>query len=580
MKKIGKIYFFLFVLVSSLVYCESLDIQLYSADGTKLKTALIGVPFFVDIILRDSDKNYSELTVDGLDKLKLLNNKPEEKIESLTINGKHFKTRRFIFHVMAEKAGTFIIGPAKFKENNNLWSKTVKLQVKSGNNNQNEKIQCILKLESEKVYIGQKVSFTIKFLTLDSEVKFKNIELPEWENIRIISLEEAKHYTESVNGKNAFITEFRGSLVADKIGDFLLLPIKARYLVKTKTISNFFLSSFFSNQKIKELYSNSINLKVLPLPYHPNNIDAVGKFKNFNLTVDPKETYQFQPISLTLSVEGFGVLEDIKHPKLKLPKSFKVYESSSSIKKSDTGLYDIKSFEYILQPLNDGELEIPEQIFTFFDFDTKEFKILRTEPLKINIKKNLNKDLNYKNKNEDFLNEESLDQEKDSDLGQIIDFLKHNIKEQIYIPWFLFFLLIGLPILLYFIVFIAQLFVKLKRKKYSLLSKYILKDACKKLYYSFKKGCSNNWYDIIKQSLSLFLTGKKIILSDDDIVDYLKKYKYYPELIQKYQSLNYDLLRCTFYNCDNLNNQEKEKLFQELILWIKNLKDATNNEKK
>ncbi|MGE5581407.1 MAG: hypothetical protein ACM3X9_02595 [Bacillota bacterium] len=147
-----------------------------------------------------------------------------------------------------------------------------------------------------------------------------------------------------------------------KAGVFALGPIKQRcYLV---TENN------FSKRRVMEVSSKKIILKVLPLPASGRPADFSGAVGQFQLSVSiasPRAT-QGEPITVELTVSGYGNLQTAAAPVLQNSGGLKAYSAEKVIAGSSrTDWRDQVTFEQTIIPLDNRLKQIGPYNFNFFD---------------------------------------------------------------------------------------------------------------------------------------------------------------------------------------------------------------------
>ena len=109
---------------------------------------------------------------------------------------------------------------------------------------------------------------------------------------------------------------------------------------------------------------------------------AVGQF-DFAATVSPIQARVGEPITLTLSVDGVGTLDDIGPPKIErireVVDGFKTYEATEE--STSTG----RRFSYSLRPLKAGIESFPPVEFSYFDVDKEEYVSISTDPIPVTV---------------------------------------------------------------------------------------------------------------------------------------------------------------------------------------------------
>ncbi|MCF7899685.1 BatD family protein, partial [Candidatus Babeliales bacterium] len=292
----------------------------------------------------------------------------------------------------------------------------------------------------------------------------------------------------------------------------------------------------------KKALSNNLQINVLPLPEYGGVVDGVGDFKQFKAYVDKNEVFVNEPILFNLQIEGKGNLDQIVAPKLKLPNSFRSYESKTDVEQDLVIDYlgGKKKFEYVLQIPQKGEYQIPAQAFTYFDTQSKRYKTLKTSSLKLNIKESeqIREQANNKVeiKEQDNSNKNNLESKQD------INFIEENIQDfsenqksfflkifanlnSLKFPGIIFLILLLLPVLFSF-------------KKYL---KPVKKVANKLFLNKFKKT----------------KTSSKLLKKLEEIIEKKQKEKLY-QFFLNYLSFKFDIQ-------ENTMNQD---LIQEMLLKI------------
>lgn len=582
MRRIGNFVLFFCLFSFFYIFAEpEVKIKFYSSDEEKIRAAVVGVPFILKISVHDiDDVKLSEIK--GLDNFKILENYPTQKKISC-INGRVFKEHIFSYLLLAERQGKFTLGPVIFSLPRNLNSPTLSIEVKEIEHNEHKfsEIYCNVHVDRKKVFVGQKIPFSVVFSTSNPKIELNKIERPNWENVRIENLSEPKFYKDVRNSKKVNILEIKGYLVPLKPGNIVLRALKATYLMASKKKDfwdSFF--PFFADKELKQLYSNVVNLEVAEIPYYSNPVNGIGNFKKITFDLDPKKIEQFQGITGTLTLEGEGDLEGIKHPILNLPKNFKYYESKSFIKQSEN--QQKKYFEYIIQGLEPGKWKIGLQKFTFFDPQRQKFITLNSKSVSVEI---LETALQVKKENrvtdDQKKQTEILELKKDDSLQEIlkeIGEIKEKYRQIMFIPWKYF---IGIILLFLLIKLIILLKVFLTSSKP--LSSLVIRRMQWRLKRLYNKNDFQLWYNIIKESLGEFFIGKKVELPDDEIIQYLKDYGFNEDFINEYISLILVISRYSQYSQNQNQSIDKisaEKIFYKLNNWLNRLKKCKKISKK
>ncbi len=131
----------------------------------------------------------------------------------------------------------------------------------------------------------------------------------------------------------------------------------------------------------EKILSNQVKIKVLPLP---QNIEVQGEY-SIKTSIDKSELKVNEPVNLTLTIKGFGNIDDIEPFKLVLDDEV-VYASKPEIKNFiKNGKYG-GEFTQKISIIADKDFTIPSISFKYFDIKTKKIKEIKTKPYTIKVK--------------------------------------------------------------------------------------------------------------------------------------------------------------------------------------------------
>ena len=306
-----------------------------------------------------------------------------------------------------------------------------------------------LMIDSESVVVGQKIGCVLRFYYQDPSISLVNIGSPELPGFDVKEGSKLEHGSADLEGIEYRYVQWQWDMYPTKPGEFLIPAYNADYEIPSKDNHLFggFLMFIGNRAERKRVYSNAITIKVSPLPPVNFPVHAVGVFERFSAEIKPGMAKEGEGMVLTMDIEGNGNLQAIATPILNIPASLKYYDSNNSIiaqKHSDE--LPKKRFEFIVQGLQSGDCEIPEQLFTYFDIERNEYITLRTSALAvsimpgmINIKKNEVTQIPHIEQN---MNSATQEQINDINKGQW-----YPDGERRSLPWWLFQLLLLIPCL-------------------------------------------------------------------------------------------------------------------------------------
>lgn len=243
------------------------------------------------------------------------------------------------------------------------------------------------------------------------------------------------------------------------------------------------MGSFFmliNRSERKRVYSNAITVKVNPLPPYTEPIKAVGVFDRFSTEITPNVIKEGEAMVLGLEIEGSGNMHILEIPTLNIPPALKYYPSNTSIIKSEYADESSKKrFEFIVQGLESGDFQIPEQTFTYFNTEKHEYVTMHSSTLSVSIMPN---PINTKKDNMQPIAPSSIAFKEDEDL------IFFNTEGQLHIgnnlpslPWWLF---QCLSLLIFFYMcypFMHNYWIFFAQKSRFLTRRRLLKQAYKKI---------------------------------------------------------------------------------------------------
>jgi len=127
--------------------------------------------------------------------------------------------------------------------------------------------------------------------------------------------------------------------------------------------------------------SRPLYVEVLPLPEEgkPASFNgAVGAFSS-KVEVTRNKLKANEAFNLKMTITGRGNIKLISAPTLELPDGFEVYEPKVSEGTNS------KSFDYLVIPRQEGEYELKNLEFSYFNLDTKKYVSLPSPDLKITV---------------------------------------------------------------------------------------------------------------------------------------------------------------------------------------------------
>ncbi len=257
-------------------------------------------------------------------------------------------------------------------------SKAINLRVvkaKAGSKRKNKYFSLDIKLNKQKIYVGEPVVATVYFR------QNKNINLMELEYKKpLFSAFFSKQLEGEITYKEGVYTvhELKYLLIPKKEGKVIIEPATAKVSQRVQERQD---GGWFANvPKWSNLSSPTLTLEVLPAP---NDYDLAGDF-TLTSSIDKKEVKANKPVNITIELKGEGSLEDFEGIEFDIP-NVTVYSDDakvkSSYKKGKLKSHYIKSFAFI----SDYDFTIPSKKIRLFDYKKGKIKLLETKSYNIKV---------------------------------------------------------------------------------------------------------------------------------------------------------------------------------------------------
>ena len=325
-----------------------------------------------------------------------------------SINGVVKRQVIFVYVLVAQKPGKYtipaigaqILGKIYKSKPIQVVIKAPSNQVSPGSPSKGDEQQVPLNFiqrsfSKQEAFVGEPIVSTTKFY-FRSEVSNIRSLLSKSNSFRFIDFqgEKKKEYYKEILYD---VVTFKRVLIPLKSGDLSLEPdgMRVDFAVERKQGERGYrdpFNSFFgqSHYKIisKTLVTKKSQLKIKPIPLKGRLNNYRGMIGDFTVKSEltTKKLKVGETTTLTITIEGFGLLDGAKVPDLNLPKSVKVYADKPELKEGkhpDKGVYSRKVYKFALVPTKEGEIDLGKYEESFFSPEKKTFAYLSSELGKI-----------------------------------------------------------------------------------------------------------------------------------------------------------------------------------------------------
>ena len=345
------------------------------------------------------------------------------------VNGKRTSSfeQTYTYMLMAQRAGTFTIGPATVKvDGENVQSNGVRIEVlpedqqpqqtqstqsnRNTQNNQSTQSSQSSQTSSENIFVrtiasktkvheqeALLITYKLYFANVDVAQLTNNTKLPEFTGFLKQDLEQGEIQTEleHYNGRNyQTAVLYRTVLYPQHSGDIAIDPAKFEAVLRVQTqqrarsIFDDFFGSYTNVTKMLTAPGVTIHVNALPGGKPAGFSGGVGKF-NLTPSISQTELQANEAVTIKLDISGSGNMKLIKTPAIDWPEGFEPYDPkvTNNFKTTTSGVSGTKSIEYLAIPRSAGEYTIPAVKFSYFDIDEKAYKTLTTPEYTIRVKR-------------------------------------------------------------------------------------------------------------------------------------------------------------------------------------------------
>ena len=555
-------------------YCIDITLQATTLDGDELEQVAVGQNFLLKVDSKGIASKISP-TIEGIKGFEVVNAGFKMSIQ----NGSAMSS--YLFNIKIDKPGLYELGPAEIVYNNTVYrSNTLQIgvsgkQILKYKKESLEKFFFELQADKENIFLGQKVAIVARFYYLaKQDVKQLKIVAPMVKSFRRVERKELFYGQKEIDGHQYNYVESHWSLFANKIGEIILPVHRADFLIKIEDAFFGGFSSFFGhNYDQKQIFSNTLTFNVMPLPEYDGVVDAVGNFTYFSASVDRSVVRQGDGIVLTLELEGDGDLENLDITELKnMPGELKYYDSKRYLVDDGASMEARrKKFEFIVQATKEGEYKIPEQVFTFFDTNGRQYNVLKTIEVDLKILPATQQYMISKDDKSDDMFDKALDTEED--IRSIDQYGVWYAVPKRAIPFWIFILLVLLPIVPFGFIFTKKI-VALLAKRYSphRVKVYAFTKAMQSLRIAKSKSNFSVIYSIFITLFAERFDLKESMITQDMIIKVLRDHGVSQEKIYEWKYFVAEISSYAFYKKQK-NGSFDSHMFNKALEWVELFKN-------
>ncbi len=326
------------------------------------------------------------------------------------VNMRVSKSMTYEYRLMAVSEGQYTLGPFEVKVDDALLqTEPIKVVVTKGRpaqrrhvrqpherevTAQSDDVLLIASVDRKRAYVGQQVTYTLKFAYRVNLLGDTEYIPPEHSGFWSEDMGQTGPTVETINGGRYYVIRRRIALFPISSGKLTIGEAAVRYVAEEPLFSEDPFAIFKRNpfqmfggtEGIAR--SKPIEVDVLPLPGGaPANFSgAVGRF---NVSVEPSshQVKVGESLTLSLKVDGEGNLNSVGDIPLPEPVGFKVFapKAKESKRVEGTKIYGTKIYDLVLVPQHAGNYQIGSFSFCYFDPYKEQYVTAKAGPVEISV---------------------------------------------------------------------------------------------------------------------------------------------------------------------------------------------------
>ncbi len=330
---------------------------------------------------------------------------PNQSISNSWINGKRSFSKTYSYILTPTRKGKFTIKQATVEIEGQVYKTmpvevvvTSPVEVPKDPNDPNyiadQNLHLVAEISKGNPFLNEDITVVYKlyFGRTVNVTNFTEVDRPKydgfWSHDMKITRFEIKPDSYKGQPYNSIIIS-RKVLYPQKSGKLSIEPLALNVSVEVPTNRRDFFGGRIYTQVQKTVAAAKRTIKVKPLPEEgkPDNFTgAVGDF-SFEVTTSKNTLKGGESLQASVQVKGKGNLKLFDLPKLNVPSSLEVYEPerSNSVRTNLSGMQGSIVDNYTVVPQFQGKYPIPSLSFSYFDPNTKSYKILSSPEVLIDV---------------------------------------------------------------------------------------------------------------------------------------------------------------------------------------------------
>lgn len=355
----------------------------------------------VDFIMNQDGDNFNPPSFENF----RLVGGPSQSVNFSWINGKKSYDKIYSYFLMPLQKGSITIKQASIEIDGQIYKTSpITINVTSASEQQKDPnnveytvsdgVHLVAEVSKTNPYLNEPISVVYKLYVSPrvSVRNWKEIAVPKFNDfwshnieIKDLNVEEGKYKGEDYR----FVTLRKTILYPQKSGELIIDPLSLDVAFDVPTNRRDFFGRPVTTVENKTISASRKSIQVKPLPEQGKPIGFSGAVGTFNFTATTSKTAlnHGESLDLEIKVSGKGNMKLFSLPKPTVPSALEMYEPvhTENISTNNAGSSGSIIDRYTIIPQYQGNFPIKAMAFTYFDIESKTYKVITSKDIIINV---------------------------------------------------------------------------------------------------------------------------------------------------------------------------------------------------
>jgi len=353
-------------------------------------------PIRLSVTLSEGD---GDVDLSAIEDFKVLSQSSNSSVQ--IINGRVTSERTKTYMLLPLREGRLTIPALKVTvDGKTSYTDPITIRVEKGETSadaSSENVRVTATVNEKTPYLGQQIVYTFRLLYA-VQLANTDYEAPSFTGFSAKQIGESQTTQRIVDGQRFNEVSISYLLMPLKTGPLTIEPARLQCDVASSRRSSrsqfdsFFNDPFFGSTRLvtKVFQTDPVPIEVMPLPTWVGNQPFSGLVGQFDMKaeLETREATVGQSLTLSVTLQGKGNLQDAESPGIRVPEGFKQYadQPETDVRLEADGYAGTKVFRTALVPVDAGEYTLTITPLVYFDPTKKSYRILEPPPLSIMVR--------------------------------------------------------------------------------------------------------------------------------------------------------------------------------------------------